>query len=128
MVLVAKKNDKTNRTSNENMVEALLLVAPNINIKKGKTPEFTYLSLDTLEPITRGSGIKMRIDQKYVTKLIQVAMTPTSQFFCPSFAKLSKTTEREANEGKLRSKSGSGKERVRSTARRPQSGFDSYGG
>ena len=52
MVLVAKKNDKTNRTSNENMVEALLLVAPNINIKKGKTPEFTYLALDTLKQFT----------------------------------------------------------------------------
>ena len=59
MVLVAKKNDKTNRTSNENMVEALLLVASNINIKKGKTPEFTYLALDTLKPITKGAGMKM---------------------------------------------------------------------
>ena len=59
MVLVAKKNDRTNRTSNENMVEALLLVAPNINIKKGKTPEFTYLALDTLKPITKGAGMKM---------------------------------------------------------------------
>ena len=59
IILVAKKNDKTNRTSNENMVEALLLVASNINIKKGKTPESTYLALDTLKPITRGAGIKM---------------------------------------------------------------------
>ncbi len=90
MVLVAKKNDETNRTSNESMVEALFLFASNINIKKGKTPKFTYLALDTLKPITRGAGIKMRIDQKYTTKLNQVAMTLTSQFFCPSFAKLSK--------------------------------------
>jgi len=36
MVLVAKKNDKTNRTSNENMVEALLLVASNIQHKERK--------------------------------------------------------------------------------------------
>ena len=52
-VLVAKHNDLTNRTTNENMTKAIFLHTKNIHMPKDKR-EFEYLTLDSMEIITRG--------------------------------------------------------------------------
>lgn len=101
-VLVAKHNDYTNTTYRENMGKAIFLFASNIHIKKD-APEFTYMMVDTLETVTRKKGIKCQINDELVKRINQMANTPTSRLFCPSFAKF---TERKT---KGRPKGPSGK-------------------
>ena len=54
-VLVSKNNDITNRTGNQNMIEAVFLYASNIHVTSKQKTEFTFLIIDTLKKITRGA-------------------------------------------------------------------------
>ena len=55
-VLIAKHNHLTNKTSNANVTKAIFLHAKNIHLPKDKR-EFEYITLDSMEIITRGEGI-----------------------------------------------------------------------
>ena len=68
-VLIAKHNDVTNRTSNQNVVEAIFLFASNIHTTSKSKPEFSYLTVDTLEVITRGEGTPFRIKDFHIDKI-----------------------------------------------------------
>jgi hypothetical protein len=87
-VLVTKNNDITNRTGNQNMTEAIFLYASNIHIASKQRTEFTFLTIDTLEKITRGSGDKLKVNQIHVDKINRLSNSPNSLLFCPSFQKL----------------------------------------
>ena len=87
-VLVAKHNDLTNRTTNENMTKAIFLHTKNIHLPKDKR-EFEYLTLDSMEIITRGEGIPFEPDLKTIERLNVLASTESSKLFCPSFTKTS---------------------------------------
>jgi hypothetical protein len=50
-------------------------------------PEFEYLTLDTMEIVTRGEGIHFEPDTKTVGRLNTLAITESSKLFCPSFTK-----------------------------------------
>jgi hypothetical protein len=86
-VLGAKHNDVTNRTSNQNVVEAIFLFASNIHTTSKSKPEFSYLTVDTLEVITRGEGTPFRIKDFHVDKINRLSNAPNSILFCPSFMK-----------------------------------------
>jgi hypothetical protein len=86
-VLIPKHNDFTNRTSNENMSKAIFLYARNIHMAKDQ-PEFEYLTLDTMEIVTRGAGISFEPDTNTIEKINKLAIMDSSKIFCPSFTKL----------------------------------------
>ena len=50
-------------------------------------PEFEYLTLDTMEIVTRGVGIKFEPDTATIEKLNSLANSETSKIFCPSYTK-----------------------------------------
>ena len=85
-VLVAKHNDVTNRTTNENMTKAIFMHTKNIHLPKDKR-EFEYLTLDSMEIITRGEGIPFELDTETIEKLNSLASSETSKLFCPSYTK-----------------------------------------
>ena len=85
-VLVAKHNDQTNKTTNENMTKAIFLHTKNIHLPKDKR-EFEYLTLDSMEIITRGEGIPFEPDLKTTERLNTLANTESSKLYCPSFTK-----------------------------------------
>ena len=85
-VLIPKHNDFTNRTSNTNMSKAIFLHAKNIHMAKDR-PEFEYLTLDTMEVVTRGVGINFEPDTETIDKLNSLANSETSKVFCPSYTK-----------------------------------------
>ena len=87
-VLVSKNNDITNRTGNQNMIEAVFLYASNIHVTSKQKTEFTFLIIDTLKKITRGAGDKLNVDQQHITKINRLANAPNSLLFCPSFQKI----------------------------------------
>jgi len=85
-VLVAKHNDQTNKTTNENMTKAIFLHTKNIHMPKDKR-EFEYLTLDSMEIITRGEGIPFEPDLKTIERLNTLANTESSKLYYPSFTK-----------------------------------------
>ena len=86
-VLGAKHNDVTNRTSNQNVVEAIFLFSSNIHTTSKSKPEFSYLTVNTLEVITRGEGTPFRIKDFHVDKINRLSNAPNSLHFCPSYMK-----------------------------------------
>ena len=86
-VLIAKHNDITNRTSNQNVIEAIFLFASNIHTVSKSKPEFSYLTVDTLEVITRGEGTPFRVKDFHIDKINRLSNAPNSILFCPSFQK-----------------------------------------
>ena len=86
-VLIAKHNDITNRTSNHNVIEAIFLFSSNINTVSKSKPEFNYLTVDTLEVITRGEGTPFRIKDFHIDNINRLSNAPNSILFCPSFQK-----------------------------------------
>ena len=85
-VLIAKHNDLTNRTTNENMTKAIFLHTKNIHMTKIKR-EFEYLTPSSMEIITRGEGIPFEPDLKIIERLNTFANTESSKLYCPSFTK-----------------------------------------
>ena len=85
-VLVAKYNEVTNRTTNENMCKSIFLYAKNTHMQQDK-PEFEYLTIDTFEIATRGEGIPFDPDSEAIEKLNSLASSETSKLFCPSYTK-----------------------------------------
>jgi len=86
-VLVSKHNDVTNNTSNENMTESVFLYATNIHLMPTGKPEFEYLTVNTLEKITRGEGDQFKILPDHIESINRLAASPSSLLFCPSFQK-----------------------------------------
>ena len=87
-VLVSKNNDITNRTGNQNMMKAIFLYASNIHIASKQRTEFTFLTIDTLEKITRASGDKLKVNQIHVDKINRLSNSPNSLLFWPFLQKL----------------------------------------
>ena len=58
----------------------------NIHLPKDKR-EFEYLTLDSMEIITRGEGIPFELDTETIEKLNSLASSETSKLFCPSYTK-----------------------------------------
>ena len=86
-VLIAKHNDITNKTSNQNVIEAIFLFSSNIHTVSKSKPEFSYLTVDTLEVITRGEGTPFRVKDFHIDKINRLSNAPNSILFCPSFQK-----------------------------------------
>ena len=99
-VLVAKHNEVTNRTSNKNMCKAIFLYAKNTHMQKDK-PEFEYLTLDTMEIITRGEGIPFEADAANIDRINDLANTETSQIYCPLHAKIKTKRKQERHRKQL---------------------------
>ena len=85
-VLIPKHNEFTNRTTNENMCKSIFLYTKNTHMQKDK-PEFDFLTLDTMEIVTRGEGIKFEPDTDTIERLNSLASSDTSKLFCPSYMK-----------------------------------------
>jgi hypothetical protein len=86
-ILVAKHNDTTNNTSNENKTEAVFLYATNIHLMPKGKPEFEFLTVNTLEKITRGEGDSFKPLPTHIEAINRLASSPNSMLFCPSFQK-----------------------------------------
>ena len=71
-----------------NMTEEIFLYASNIHVTSKQRTEFTFLTMDTLEKITRGAGDKLNAEQQHIEKINRLANSPNSLLFCPSFQKL----------------------------------------
>ena len=86
-ILVAKHNDTTNNTANENKTEAVFLYATNIHLMPKGKPEFEFLTVNTLEKITRGEGESFKPLPTHIEAINRLAGSPNSLLFCPSFQK-----------------------------------------
>ena len=86
-ILVSKHNDTTNNISNENKTEAIFLYATNIHLMPKGKPEFEFLTVNTLEKITRGEGDPFKTLPIHIESINRLAGSPNSLLFCPSFKK-----------------------------------------
>ena len=58
-------------------------------------PEVEFLTLDTMEIVTRGEGIKCEPDTDTIERLNSLASSETSKLFCPSYSKTKEKRKKE---------------------------------
>ena len=84
------------------MTEAIFLYASNIHVTSKQRTEFTLLTIDTLEKITRGAGDKLNVDQQHIEKINRMSNSPNHCYFVHRSRNLKRRGNKEDSESRRR--------------------------